>query len=61
MKTSRNTQLPPMPDDMSIAQFMLYCQHEARPPIDDGLPCLVDSKTGRTLNLSQVSWTRSYD
>ncbi|KAF7767894.1 hypothetical protein Agabi119p4_7137 [Agaricus bisporus var. burnettii] len=52
--TSKISQLPHIPDDMSVAQFMLYCQHEVRPPIDDDLPCLVESRTGKTLNLAQL-------
>lgn len=54
--TGNDAQLPHIPDNMSIAQFMLYCQHELRPLLDDDLPCLVDSKAGRTLSLAQVSW-----
>lgn len=58
--TGTDVQLPHIPDNMSIAQFMLDHQHEIRPPLDDGVPCLVDSKTGKAFRISQVSFRMNF-
>ncbi|KAF9447298.1 acetyl-CoA synthetase-like protein [Macrolepiota fuliginosa MF-IS2] len=52
--TGNDLQLPHIPDNLSIAQFMLDHQHEIRPRLDDDMPCLIDSKTKRTSSLSQL-------
>jgi hypothetical protein len=55
MHTRNETQLPYIPDNMSIVQFMLDFQHEIRPRSDNDIPRFVDSETGRGLTMSQVS------
>jgi hypothetical protein len=54
MDTGNYTPLPPIPDNMTIAQFMLDFEHEMRPPLVEKKPCFVDSKSGRELTISQV-------
>lgn len=56
LHTGNDVQLCRIPDNMSVARFMLDYQHETRPPLDQDVPCLIDSKTGKNLNITQVSY-----
>ncbi|PPQ88581.1 hypothetical protein CVT25_009961 [Psilocybe cyanescens] len=46
--------LPSIPDDLSIPQFILDSHHEMRPDWPQGLPWLVADKSGRTLGLDEA-------
>lgn len=45
--------LPHIPDDLSLAQFMLEHQHSIRPE-RGSIPCLVDSATSREISLDEL-------
>ncbi|KAH9477438.1 4-coumarate--CoA ligase-like 7 [Psilocybe cubensis] len=47
-------ELPSIPDDLSIPQFILDSQHELRPDRPHGLPWLVADKSGKTLGLDEI-------
>lgn len=47
-------ELPSIPDDLSIPQFILDSQHEMRPDRPQGLPWLVADKSGKALGLNEV-------
>lgn len=55
LHTGSDVQLCRIPDNMSIAQFMLDYQHEIRPLLNNDAPCLIDSKTEKKLDILQVS------
>jgi len=46
--------LPPIPDDLTVAQFMLDYHHSAR-PVRAGVPCLIEDGTGRPIGFDEVS------
>ncbi|KXN93402.1 Long-chain-fatty-acid--CoA ligase [Leucoagaricus sp. SymC.cos] len=54
MYIGNHARLPQIPDNMSLAQFMLDCQHELRPTLKEDLPCFVDTQTGSELTISQL-------
>ncbi|PPQ69304.1 hypothetical protein CVT24_001670 [Panaeolus cyanescens] len=45
--------LPHIPDDMTLAQFMLGCQHDIQPERQN-IPCLIDNDTGRTIGMVEL-------
>ncbi|RDB15274.1 4-coumarate--CoA ligase-like 7 [Hypsizygus marmoreus] len=45
--------LPHIPDDLTLARFMLDYQHPFK-PIRYGIPCLIEDKTGRQLSIEQL-------
>jgi 4-coumarate--CoA ligase len=46
--------LPYIPDDLTVAQFILDCQHASRPLRKDGSAWLVEDGTGRRIGLEEV-------
>jgi 4-coumarate--CoA ligase len=46
--------LPYIPDDLTVVQFILDCQHTSRPLRKDGNAWLVEDGTGRGLGLEEV-------
>ncbi|KAH6912868.1 hypothetical protein BKA70DRAFT_778268 [Coprinopsis sp. MPI-PUGE-AT-0042] len=47
------TSLPYVPDDLSLAQFMLDHRHEIQPE-RHSIPCLIDSSTSEAISLDQL-------
>lgn len=45
--------LPLIPDDLTLAQFMLDYQHNIQ-PVRGKIPCLVDDVSGRNIDLEMV-------
>lgn len=48
-----DTPLPYVPEDLSVAQFMLDYQHEIRPE-RHSVACLVNSSTSEAISFDQV-------
>ena len=46
---------PPIPDDLTMAQFMLDTQHPTRPVRPLGVPWFVEDATGREIGGEEVS------
>lgn len=44
--------LPPIPDDLTIAQFILDAAHVSRPQVVTS--CLIDDSTGRKTKMDEV-------
>ena len=53
LQTSGDFGLPYIPDNLTIAQFMLDYQHEIR-PARGNVPCLVDDQSGNRITLETV-------
>ena len=53
LQTSGDFGLPHIPDNLTIAQFMLDYQHEIR-PARGNIPCLVDDQSGNCITLETV-------
>lgn len=51
--------LPPVPDDLTIPQFILDANSHKRPPRPDGVPWLIDDDTGRSMGYEQVIYLQS--
>ncbi|KAF5374141.1 hypothetical protein D9615_008885 [Tricholomella constricta] len=47
------TPLPHIPDDITLAQFMLEYQHPLKPARRD-VPCLIDDNTGREISFEEL-------
>ena len=47
-------ELPYIPDNLTLAQFILDSQHPSRPVRKHGIPWLIDDHTGRTLGYEEV-------
>ena len=47
--------LPPVPDDLTLAQFILDSQHPSRPAQAHGVPWIIEDHTGVTRGLDEVS------
>lgn len=45
---------PPIPDDVTVAQFILDSYHPTRPLRDQGKPWLIDDATGRHVGYEEV-------
>lgn len=45
---------PPIPDDLSAAQFTLDCHHPSRPLRSGNGPWLVEDATGRGVGFEEV-------
>lgn len=48
--------LPHIPDNLTVAQFMLDYQHDIRPTLNSQMPCLVDDRTGHVINFEMVPY-----
>ena len=46
---------PPIPDDLTLAQFILDSQHPLRPAQVHGAPWIIEDQTGVTRGLDEVS------
>ncbi|KDR82332.1 hypothetical protein GALMADRAFT_57372 [Galerina marginata CBS 339.88] len=46
--------LPHIPDNLTIAQFMLDYQHDIRPTRNSQMPCIVDDKSGRIITFESL-------
>ena len=53
LQTTGDFELPHIPDNLTIAQFMLDYQHEIK-PTRGSLPCLVDDRSGNRITLETV-------
>ncbi|KAF8817196.1 acetyl-CoA synthetase-like protein [Phlegmacium glaucopus] len=53
LQTSGDFGLPHIPDNLTIAQFMLDYQHEIR-PVRGNVPCLVDDQSGNHITLETL-------
>ena len=53
LQTSGDFELPHIPDNLTIAQFMLDYEHEVR-PVRGNVPCLVDNQSGNHITLETV-------
>ena len=53
LQTSGDLGLPHIPDNLTVAQFMLDYQHEIR-PARGNVPCLVDDQSGDCITLETV-------
>lgn len=53
LQTSGDFGLPHIPDNLTIAQFMLDYQHEIR-PVRGNAPCLIDDQSGNRITLETV-------
>jgi len=49
--------LPHIPDNLTVAQFMLDHQHEIRPIRNAQVPCLVDDHTGHVVDFEMASFS----
>ncbi|TFK24404.1 phenylacetyl-CoA ligase [Coprinopsis marcescibilis] len=49
-----NIQLPPIPDDVSIPQFMFDCKHPSKPTKVGSTPWLIDDQSGRQFGGEQL-------
>lgn len=47
--------LPPIPDDLSVADFVLNRQHPLRPSPNCLHPLLIEESTGRQIGSDEVS------
>lgn len=47
--------LPHIPNNLTIAQFMLDYQHDIRPIRSSHIPCLIDDISGRSVSFESVS------
>lgn len=47
--------LPYIPDNLTLAQFILDSQHSSRPIRKHGIPWFIEDHTGRTLGYEEVS------
>ena len=47
-------ELPYIPDNLTLAQFILDSQHPSRPIRKHGIPWLIEDHTGRTLGYEEV-------
>ena len=47
-------ELAPIPDDLSIVQFMLDYQHTTRPVPPNYRPWFIDDESGRTVGYDEV-------
>lgn len=47
--------LPPIPDDLTVVQFMLDSHHVARPVVQPPNAWLIEDSTGRKVGLPKVS------
>ena len=47
-------ELPYIPDNLTLAQFILDSQHPSRPIRKHGVPWLIEDHTGRTLGYEEV-------
>lgn len=45
----------PIPDDLTIAQFVLDGQHPTRPSWGYGRPLLIEEETGREISSDEVN------
>ncbi|EDR13167.1 uncharacterized protein LACBIDRAFT_308713 [Laccaria bicolor S238N-H82] len=46
--------LPPIPDSLTIPQFIFDCEYVTRPMRRAGTPWLIDDTTGRALGRDEV-------
>lgn len=46
--------LPPIPDDLTIPQFLLDSHHPARPVLKKPQPWLIEEATGREVGSDEV-------
>ncbi|KAG6333812.1 hypothetical protein ID866_5272, partial [Astraeus odoratus] len=46
--------LPPIPDDLTLVQFILDSQHSYRPVRRHGVPWFIEDNTGKTLGLDEI-------
>ena len=46
--------LPHIPDNLTLAQFILDSQHPSRPVRKHGIPWFIEDHTGRTLGYEEV-------
>jgi hypothetical protein len=53
---SRARPLPSIPDDLTVAQFMLDYHHPVRPVRDD-FPCLIEDGNGRSIGFDELGET----
>ena len=49
--------VPHLPDDLTVAQFMLDAHHSCRSPRSFGVPWFIDDETGRKAGLEEVHMT----
>lgn len=47
--------LPHVPDDLTLAQFILDHKHSIKPVRPDGVPWLIEDASGQELTYEQVS------
>jgi hypothetical protein len=47
--------LPYIPDDLTLAQFILDAEHVGRPVRKSGPAWIIDDKSGRKIGLEEVS------
>jgi len=47
--------LPPIPDDLTLAQFILDSWHPSRPAQAHGVPWIIEDHTGVSRGLDEVS------
>jgi prophage antirepressor-like protein len=47
-------ELPYIPDNLTLAQFILDSQHPSRPIRKHGIPWFIEDDTGRTLGYEEV-------
>lgn len=47
-------ELPYIPDNLTLAQFILDSQHPSRPVRKHGIPWFIEDHTGRTLGYEEV-------
>lgn len=48
--------LPPIPDDLTVPQFILDGHHPTRPLRPEGVPWLIEDKTGQKIGFEEVSF-----
>lgn len=49
------SELPFIPDNLTLPQFILDSQHLTRPVRGDGIPWLIEDSTGRKIGFEEVS------